>query len=303
MGTDNATSLLALLNILWDGREFVPTRKMAAVAELRGRRFSAFLMVQPELLLKLLERGARELGFVARFLLAAPASTMGTRLYQDPPPDWQAMPAFDGAVTRLLKSDLPIDTGGEDKGLLMRLKPPVMHLSPAAKRAYVEYHDAVEGELCRFGAYDAVKDVGSKSAENACRIAAVCQIFAQGGPTPEVDETHMRAGIAIAAWHLEEAKRLFLEVDAPQNQTDARELSAWLAGKGQELADNNGEPLIDRAGELALRDIQRRGPNQVRDSLRRDAALEVLVEAGHVRLLSRGKQKRLVIHPELLSRQ
>ncbi len=303
MGADNATSLLALLNLVWDGRDFVPTRKQAAVAELRGRRFSAFLMVQPDLLLKLIERGARNIGFIARFLLASPASTMGTRLYQDPPPGWQALPAFDSSITRLLEADLPIDTTGDDKGRLMRLTPPVMTLSRAAKRAFVDYHDAVERELGRFGAFDAVKDVGSKSAENACRIAAVCQIFAQGGPAPEVDETHMQAGIAIAAWHLGEAKRLFLEVDAPQNLTDARELGAWLAGKGQELANSNGEPIIDRAGELALRDIQRCGPNQVRDSLRRDAALEVLVEAGHVRLLSRGRQKRLVIHPDLLPKQ
>ena len=50
LGEENATSLLSLLNILWDGRDFAPTRKQATVAELRGRRFSAFLMLQPDLL-------------------------------------------------------------------------------------------------------------------------------------------------------------------------------------------------------------------------------------------------------------
>ena len=113
----------------------------------------------------------------------------------------------------------------------------------------------------------------------------------------------MRAGVAVAAWHLSEARRLFFEVDAPQNLSDARELSAWLAGKGRELADANGVPVISQEGEIALRDIQRVGPNRVRDSARRDAAIEVLAEAGHVREVRRGKQKRLQINPQLTQSQ
>lgn len=303
MGEDSATSLLALLNLLWDGRDYVPTRKQAAVAELRGRRFSCFLMMQPNLLMKLIERGARHIGFIARFLIAAPQTTMGERLYRDPPAGWQALPAFEKRITSLLETPLPIDQSGSDKGLLMRLTPPVMHLSPAAKRAWVDYHDSVERELVQFGEFEAVRDVASKSAENACRLAAICQIFAEGRAGPVLEEEHMLSGIGLAAWHLSEARRLFFEVDAPQNLTDARELSAWLAGKGRELADNHGVPIISQEGEIALRDIQRIGPNKVRDSARRDAAVDVLIEAGHVRQLHRGKQKRLLVNPKLMVRQ
>ncbi|MCF7996751.1 MAG: DUF3987 domain-containing protein, partial [Chromatiaceae bacterium] len=62
MGEDTATGLLSLLNILWDGRSYHPTRKQAATAELKGRRVSAFLMLQPHLFATLIERGARSIG-------------------------------------------------------------------------------------------------------------------------------------------------------------------------------------------------------------------------------------------------
>jgi putative DNA primase/helicase len=301
MGDETATSLLALLNILWDGRDFVPTRKTAQATELRGRRFSAFLMVQPHLLLKLVAKGARELGFIARFLVASPTSTMGHRPYRDPPAQLRHLPTFDNAITDLLSLDLPVYTGGEDRGLLMRLKPPVMGLSPAAKRLFIDFHDEVEKDLARFGELEGVRDVGAKAAENAVRLAAVCQVTEQGRPAAEVTEGYMHGGIEIARWHVNEARRLFYEVDAPEEITDARELSAWLGGRARELADADGIPLVDENGTIATRDIRRKGPNRTRDSSRLDAAVATLEEAGHVRRVSIGRQRRLALNPKLLN--
>ncbi len=59
LADESATSLLSLLNILWDARDFIPTRKQAEVVPVRGRRFSCFLMLQPALLPKLIDKGAR----------------------------------------------------------------------------------------------------------------------------------------------------------------------------------------------------------------------------------------------------
>lgn len=300
LGEETATGMLALLNILWDGRDFVPTRKQAAVAELRGRRFSSFLMLQPDLLPKLIERGARNIGFLARFLIAAPSSTMGTRLYSEPPRDWRALEDFEAHMRRLLGAELPVDTSGDDRGLMMRLAPPVLHLDRSAKRAFVEFHDGVERELCDFGEFSAVRDVASKSAENACRIAAVFQLFEQGRAAEYLEGRYMDAGVAVAAWHLSEARRIFYEQDAPQNIVDARELARWIADKAPGLADPRGAPILSPNGELALREIQRIGPNRTRDSLRRDAAIEVLEEHGHLRRCDSGKQKRVLVNPKLL---
>ncbi|MCF7984316.1 MAG: DUF3987 domain-containing protein [Thiohalocapsa sp.] len=302
MGEDTATSLLALLNIVWDGRSYNPTRKQAATAELRGRRVSAFLMMQPDLFPKLIERGARNIGFVARFLLARPASTMGTRLYVEPPADWPELDAFDAAILRLLERDLPIDQTGPDQGHLMRLAPPVMQLSERAKRVFVEYHDSGERAIGEFGELANVRDVASKSAENACRIAAVFQVFEQGGAGGEIEERHMASGVRVAQWHLAEARRIFFDIDAPQDIVDARELSRWLSTRAPEMTAK-GAPLVDAAGEIPVREISRLGPNPTRDQQRRDSAIAVLEDAGHLRRCDSGKQKRVKINPKLLKRK
>ncbi|WP_186343175.1 DUF3987 domain-containing protein [Allochromatium palmeri] len=300
LGEDSATSLLALLNILWDAREFLPTRKGAPVAELRGRRFSAFLMMQPDLLPKLIDKGARTIGFLARFLLAAPRSTMGTRTYSEPPASWRALADFERHILTLLGLPLPIDDTSEDKGARMMLKPTVMRLSAGAKLAWISYHDTVERELADFGEFAEVRDVAAKSAENAARVATIFQLFDHGRVTREIEEHYMAGGIAVAAWHLAEARRIFYEADTPEVVLDARELSAWLTGKGRELANRDGEPIIDRAGVISLRDVSKFGPNRTRDALKRDVAIDLLEESGHARRIDRGRQRLLQINPRLL---
>ncbi|MBV5311046.1 DUF3987 domain-containing protein [Chromatium okenii] len=292
LGDDNATSLLSLLNTLWDGRTSHATRKQAATAEIRGRRFSSFLMLQPDLLPKLIDKGARGLGFMARFLMSTPATTMGTRFYTEPPKDWLALNQFDAQILQLLKEPLPIDNSREDQGARMMLAPPIMRLDTGAKAMWVEFHDAVERELCRFGDFAQVRDIASKAAENAVRIAAVFKLFDQGKTGEWVEPEYMRGGIDVARWHLHEARRLFLDLDTPPEIQDARELSAWLTGKGREL--------IDAEGAIPLRTIGKFGPNRVRDTLRRDEAIDQLVEAGHVRILTIKRQKKIKMNPKLL---
>lgn len=299
---ENATSMLALLNRLWGADDYIQTRKSVRAAHVRGRRFSTNLMMQPELLSTLIDRGARQIGYLARFLIAAPPSTMGTRFYREPPEDWPVMDAFDRSITALLEQELPIDKDGDDRGAKMILKPPVMRLSPDAKQLWVDFHDTIERELAQFGEFTSVADVASKSAENAARIAGVFSLFDCGRTTPLVDARYMEGGIAVAGWHLHEAKRLFLDADAPPEEHDARELSAWLCGKARELANRNGEPIIDQEGCIALGDITHKGPNRVRDTVRRDDAIDRLVEAGHVRRRDVGRRKLIQLNPMLAGR-
>jgi putative DNA primase/helicase len=299
LNEEGATGLLSLLNIAWDARDYVPTRKQAATAALRGRRFSAFLMFQPSLLPKLIEKGARNLGVLARFLISAPESTMGSRLYVEPPETWHALDAFDAHIVRLLEHELPVDKTGPDKGLLMRLDPPVMRLETTAKRVWVEFHDSIERELCQFGEFAEVADIASKAAENAARIAGVFKLFDQGRYGAQVETRYVQAGAAVAGWHLSEARRVFLDVDAPPEVLDARELAQWLAGRGREITDSSGVPIIDQAGMLAVREITRWGPNRVRDRTRRDDAIEKLEEAGHLRRSKRGREACVRINPKL----
>ncbi|MBK1695556.1 hypothetical protein CKO09_12565 [Chromatium weissei] len=289
---DSAMSLLSLLNTLWDGRSSHATRKQALTAEIRGRRFSSSLMMQADVLSKLVDIGARGIGFLARFLLSAPDTKMGSRFYTEPPKEWPALIQFNAQITRLLQQPLPIDCSREDQGARMILIPPIMHLDTESKAMWIEFHDSVERELCRFGDFAQVRDIASKAAENAVRIAAVFKLFDQGKVGEWVEPEYMRGGIDVARWHLHEARRLFLDLDTPPELQDARELSAWLTGKGREL--------IDATGAISLRTIGKFGPNRVRDTLRRDEAINQLVEAGHVRFPTIKRQKKIEVNPKLL---
>src|SRR5205085_657136 len=113
-------------------------------------------------------------GFLARYLVAAPLSTMGARLYQEPPQGMPNLAAFHRRIRELLDSHLPVDDQG-------RLTPPLLQLSAGAFAAWREYHDAIERELKPLGEYASVCDFAAKSAENAARIAGCLHVF-EGGP-------------------------------------------------------------------------------------------------------------------------
>ena len=112
MAEDAALGFLTLLNRLWDGRSFRPTRKTAATKELKGRRFSSSLMLQHELLANITQRGGRGVGFFGRFLIAAPPTTMGLRFYSAPPSKMPSSGAFNKRIRRLLDLELPTDVEG-----------------------------------------------------------------------------------------------------------------------------------------------------------------------------------------------
>lgn len=50
---------------------------------------------------------------------------------------------------------------------------------------------------------------------------------------------------------------------------------------------------------LAIREITRWGPNRVRETTRRDIAIDKLEESGHVRREKRGRENCIRINPKL----
>jgi len=75
---------IALLSRIWDGSWLDRVRaKDREHVTLYGRRLSMHLMAQPEVALRLLGKALyRSQGFLARILIAAPASLIGTRKHQ-----------------------------------------------------------------------------------------------------------------------------------------------------------------------------------------------------------------------------
>ena len=107
------------------------------------------------------------------------------------------------------------------------LSPPELALSPEARQAWIEFHDAIEAELGEGGEMRMVRDVASKSADNAARLACLFHLF-EHGPSGEIAPDHFDRAARIVAWHLSESRRFFGEVALPLELADAARLDRWL---------------------------------------------------------------------------
>jgi hypothetical protein len=266
---------------LWDALPFDRRRVTSGDFSVRGRRLTVNLMAQPTAFSTLVGIGdglARSLGFLARFLLSWPTSTMGTRFYKPPPAVLPALDEFDRRIRALLEIKLPFELGATDNALVPRL----MQLSAPARAAWISFFDEIERTIAPGGDAASVADVAAKTAEQAVRLAAVMSVFEQG-VGDEISLEAMEAGCAIAAFHLGEARRILGSAAADPVTADAISLLHWLRGRG---------------GSTTRRHIQQFGPVRLRDRSRRDAALKRLLETGHVREVSVAGQSVLFCNPK-----
>lgn len=262
MSDDAMLGFMALLNRLWDGGMVRHDRKQAKSVHLEGRRFTVSLMVQPEVLRDLVQKGGgltRGSGYLARYLIASPDSTIGNRPYQAPPEGMPALTAFSDRIYQLLERPLQMDEQG-------RLVLPVLKLSGAAFNLWRDYHDDVESRLGALGDFGTVRDFGAKSAEYAGRIAGCLHLFS--GDSSEVTEATMQQGIDLARWYLGESLRVMDLLVEPQVHADARILDRWLHERGTYVAASH---------------VLTHGPSAVRTAERRDAAVELLASLDRAR--------------------
>jgi putative DNA primase/helicase len=283
MGKDSVMRNLALLNQLWDGASLTIDRRSTESFAVRGARLTMALQVQEPTLRSFFDKTgplARGTGFLARFLVSWPESTQGNRFYTDPPDDWPKLTAFHQKIAEILKINVLIDKAGA-------LSPVPQTMKPDAKAAWEEFHNEIEIGLSSGGELYDVRDVASKSADNAVRLAVLFQIIEHGlGGDVELD-CFERAGM-IVAWHLNEARRFFGELALPPELADATRLDTWLIGYCQRQ-----KTLL-----VPTREAQRLGP--VRDGEKLKAALEVLKEFDRVKVTQEGKRKIIKVNPALL---
>jgi hypothetical protein len=282
MGKDSVMRNLALLNQLWDGARFTIDRRTSESFTVWGARLTVGLQIQEATLRDFLDnRGAlaRGTGFLARFLVAWPESTQGFRPFTEAPPSWPALEAFNSRIAAILE---PMPAMTEDGSLT----PAMLELSPAAKTAWVAFHDAIEAGLASGGELYDVRDAAAKSADNAVRLAALLHIFL-GGVGPVSHEAFVSAS-QIVAWHLHESRRFFGELALPAELADAARLDSWLLNYCKKLG----------VAEVSSREAQRLGP--VRDKDRLARALQELADLDRTRVVREGKRKVIHVNPALL---
>ncbi|MEO6928254.1 MAG: YfjI family protein [Casimicrobiaceae bacterium] len=285
MGRDSVMRNLSLLNALWDGATHRVERRMAGGSfTVTGARLTMGLAAQPETVRQFMEgtKGlARGSGFAARFLIAAPATTQGTRKFREAPA-WRCVPAFHARLRALL--DLPVAL--DDNGALA---PAMLEMADDARAIWVQFHDDVEAELRPGGDMSEARDVASKAADNVARMAALFHLYAHG-PQGKIDAPSVEAAARIVGWHLYQARAFLGDVAAPREVSNARRLDAWLL----DYCQREGLHEVER------RTIQNRGPNVVRVRGALDSALLELIDAGHVREVNDGRRKVVQISPALL---
>ena len=208
-------------------------------------------MAQPDAMRGFMDRAGslpRGTGFIARFLIAWPTSTQGTRAYRPAPAAMPPVERFGLRIAELLDTPLSTDAQGG-------LTPIVLDLSPAGRAAWVRLHDRIEEGLGAGGAYQAVRDVAAKAAENVARLAALFHVL-EHGPIGTICVDHVLGAEEVVCWRLHEARRLLTELDTPPALAAAIRLDYWLLHE----ARTTGDPRIPTTR------IYQYGPASVRDS-------------------------------------
>jgi hypothetical protein len=227
-------------------------------------------MVQPEIAARMLtDPTLTSMGTVARFLIVAPESAAGTRLWRTRP-SWvdPAIAEYQAALRPLLEREP--QKGSEPN----ELAPPRWPLSSDARGVWIEFHDEAERKIKADGDWAPIRALGSKLPEHAARLAAVMAAVADPD-AGEVGLAFMAGGIGLGRYYAAEALRL---VEAGLTDPDlllAEKLLGWLHA--------------DQAREVThLREIYQLGPNAIRD---RETALritKILEDHGWLRLLKAG---------------
>lgn len=261
MNADNRQKTLAALNDLWQGNPIRRTRAGEGHATLHGRRLAVHLMVQPAVARAFLADPLAEgTGFLARFLICEPASTIGTRLHANARRDAPALEAFADRLRAILEAPMPMDPETRE------LQPRTLPLAATARALLVRFADVIEAAQAPGGELAHVTAAASKAAEQACRIAGVMTLW-RDLDAPEVTAADMADGIALARFHLAEAARL-AEAATVSAETDrAEKLRRWLL-------ESWPHPDVTSA------EVVNKGPNVLREAVKAHAALAMLERHG-----------------------
>lgn len=270
MNSDNKLKTIAGLSQLWNGDTVNRIRSGDGVSDYPGRRLAMHLMAQPIAARPLLaDPQASGQGFLARFLITEPTSTIGTRLRRGHDPASEAaLSTFTARLSSILAT--PMQTGDSPQ----ELTPVRLPLSSKAKELLWRFYEAVEAAQAPGKTMEHVRAYGSKAAEQAARIAGVLTLWTDLDAC-EVTPEAMGWGISLAQFYLGEARRLAEAGLVSEETGKAERLRQWLV---------ESWPHDD----VLPSEIMRHGPNALRERKALIAPLSMLAKAGHLLPLEPG---------------
>lgn len=255
-----------LLNKAWDNATMLTIDRGNGVSIVaRNPRVTVSFMIQPQVLEELLHRRGKYLrgsGHWARYLIAYPASTQGTRFMYKLDNEWIHLPKFHARIRELLdESGRRIDAGKVERVTL--------EFDEDAMAKWLVFANTIESQLIPLGYLHDINDFASKSMEIAGRIAALFHVFSKQEGKISVDT--LNRAVSIVDWHLHEFKRLFSpELAIPQEQADAQVLESFLYTR---FWCQNFNYVLKNV-------VLKNGP--IRPASRLNAALNWMIEMGRV---------------------
>jgi putative DNA primase/helicase len=282
MNHDTAMRTFSLFNILWDGAKFQVDRRTSESFSIECARLTIVLQVQEATLREFIRKTgslARGTGFFARFLICWPESTQGYRFFSEPPKIMYAVNRFNDRLYSILKQGQTIDERGT-------LAPHILSLSLEAKQSWIAFHDEIERQLVSGGQYQNIRDVASKIADNAARLAGLFHVF-EGVPGP-ISLQALNASKLVLKWHLDESNRFFSELSLPQELSDAVRLERWMI----EIC------LRHKTTFIRKNDMRQRGPVRSKQFLQ--PAIDELITLNRIRVGKEGRAEVIYINPSLI---
>jgi putative DNA primase/helicase len=165
----------------------------------------------------------------------------------------------------------------------------MLTLAPDAKAAWVAFHNAIEAELSTGRELYDVRDVASKTADNAARLAALFHTFT--GSIGPIDIEAMESAARVTAWHLTEARRFLGELAMPAEIANPARLESWMLDYCKR----------ENTDKVPTRNIQQFGPGGLRDKAALTDAIQELEELGRARLMKDGKRRLIQVNPALFT--
>lgn len=263
MNEENRLKTAGAFCNLWDGKPIKRVRSGDGTVILPGRRVSVHLMVQPSVAnVMLSNRVFEDQGLLSRFLFSAPDSTIGTRFSKNVlSSSAQALQTYESKITSILNIALPLKNGKANE-----LEPRKLTFDPNAARLWTGFADDVERRMGAGGCWEQIRGFANKLPEHAARLAGILTLV-QDTHARSVDQDFLDAGIALASYYAEEARRLHGLGYVDPDMVLAERLLGWLH--------------VNWANEqVSLPDIYQRGLNAISDKKTAMRIIPILEEYG-----------------------
>lgn len=255
------------LNAIWSGTECTVDRKTAGSFVLKNAHLTCLLQAQPKVFERFMAKHgeqARGNGFLARALLACPASTQGTR-FEDG--STVACPTLDWFYQRC-------------EQLLNLREHRALRFSPQAQYEWTQMANYYEQQMNPGGIYFGARDFASKAAENTARIAASLHAFLIDD-SDEVSSEMLGYAGNLMGWYGNQ----FLSIMGAHNpvmelERDLYELENWIQSR---LTQNN-------TNFMPKSYLMQYGPNRLRCREKLDLLLGILSSRGRLMVFRHQKK-------------